>query len=274
MTIVILTEPKNPPRSGPPSAHYEGGRGNLLAEALLAAGHAPVMWWDHPEGPLLACTPSVVVLRSSAAIQLDRAVALRHRGVPVINDPDEQRAAGDKRRQALVFAGAGVPHPRSADELLAAGAPPTTSVVRKPRRGSSGVGVELHDLGWAMRHGDEQVVVQEQVFGPELRVVVVLDRCVGWATKVLREGEFRGNLAQGATMHDAPCPSEVAERVAVNAVAAMGLDYGGVDLIMTVDGPCVVEVNAAPTLWGPSRDSTEEILGAMVALLEGAAQPQ
>jgi ribosomal protein S6--L-glutamate ligase len=216
----------------------------------------------------------VVVLRSSAVIQIERAIALRNEGVPVINDPDAQRAASDKWRQALLFRRAGVPHPRSLAELDFSGSPPTTSVVRKPRRGSSGVGVELRDLAWAREHEDEHVVFQEQVFGPEFRVVVVGNRCVGWAAKVPRAGEFRGNLAQGASMHDAPCPSGAAAQSAASAVRALGLDYGGVDLIMTIDGPSILEVNAAPTLWGPSRDATEEILGAMVALLGSAAQPR
>ncbi len=106
--MLLLTEPKHPPRSGPPSAFYEPGRGNLLAEALLARGHRVVMWWDHPVGPMVPADPGVVALRSSHPVQLARAEVFARMGVPVVNDPVAHRRARDKLHQHEVLGAAGL----------------------------------------------------------------------------------------------------------------------------------------------------------------------
>ena len=271
LCVVVLTEPKHPPRHGPASAVYERGRGNILAEALMTAGHSPVMWWDHPEGPLLPCEPDLVLLRSSKPIQLERARRRKAEGILVINDPDAHEAASDKGLQERVFCDQGVAHPRSGTDLSAGGFAPSTEVVVKPRHGSSGTEVRLSSLALALGSLSSTELVQERLHGVEYRVTVVGGSAVAWAVKTPEEGEFRGNLRQGAQMHDAPCPSRAAESLARAAVNALGLEIGGVDLMMTPEGPVVIEVNAATTLYGASRGSTTRVLNSVVTLVERSA---
>ena len=51
-------------------------------------------------------------------------------------------------------------------------------------------------------------------------------------------------------------------------MTALGLLIAGVDLVMTPEGPVVLEVNAATTLWGPSPAATRQIVDAVVVLGE------
>ena len=271
MEVLLLTEPKRPPRAGPPSARYEVGRGNILAEALVAAGHQPVMWWDHPVGPMVDADPSVVLLRSGSAVQLDRADQLTAEGRRVINDPSAHRRAQDKLEQAKVFQVSGIPHPATMGVGSGIEVPRST-LVAKPRIGSSGEGVRLISSSAAASAVAAGDVVQERITqAEEFRVTVVAGRDVAWARKVLAEGEFRANIDRGARMIPAERPGGGAAKVACEAVEALGLDIGGVDLMVSRSGPVVLEVNAATTLHGADAGSTEEILHAVVSLCCAAA---
>jgi glutathione synthase/RimK-type ligase-like ATP-grasp enzyme len=266
MEVLLLTEPKHPPRTGPPSARYQVGRGNVLAEALVLAGHRPVLWWDHPVGPMVDAAPGLVLLRSGLEVQLDRADQLAAAGVRVVNDPKAHRRARDKLEQALAFWSAGVPHPSTlgvGDGIVDPGSP----LVAKPRQGSSGLGVRLvagRDVDAAVAVGD--LVQARVVDATEYRVTVVGGDDVAWARKIPAEGEFRGNLDLGARMVPAERPGGDAARVACAAVEALGLDIGGVDLMLGRSGPVVLEVNAATTLHGADGDQTQRILGSVVGL--------
>lgn len=215
--------------------------------------------------------PDLVLLRSGRSIQLDRADRLVAAGIPVINDPVAHRAAGDKLHQARVFAARRIAHPATAGvdrEVAERGGP----VVVKPRWGSSGVGVRLVDPADLPGERGSDVVVQEWIEGAtEYRVLVVDGLDVDWAEKELAPGEFRANLARGATMRPASAPDGESARAARGAVEALGLDIGGVDLMVGPSGPVVLEVNAATTLHGSSDAGTEVILRAVLGLCAARA---
>jgi ribosomal protein S6--L-glutamate ligase len=163
-----------------------------------------------------------------------------------------------------VFAAAGVAHPATVlgpDASCISGA-----VVVKPRRGGGGAGVRLERTAPSGLADD--VLVQRFVEGEEYRVTVVGGRDYGWARKAPAAGDFRGNLARGATMTSCEAPSRAARATAIAAVAALGLDLAGVDLIWGADGATIVEVNAATTLFGPTVDATTAIVGAVCDLVQ------
>ena len=72
-------------------------------------------------------------------------------------------------------------------------------------------------------------------------------------------------------MTPASTPSAEASDLAVRAVAALDLVIGGVDLIMSPNGPVIIEVNAGTTLYGPDEATTHEIVEAVVDQIEAAA---
>jgi ribosomal protein S6--L-glutamate ligase len=267
-TVVLLSSPKHPPRSGPPSARYQPGRGNILAERLLERGHDPVIWWDHPDGSLIDCQPDVVLVRSTRGENLARAHELSAAGLRVINDPTSHERARDKWFQAERFAESGIPHPitKRASEAWTG----SDDVVVKPRIGDSGIGVRRLRATEIESGLTENDLVQEYVaFDHDYRVTVVGNHVLGWALRRPAQGEFRTNLSQGATWEPVAPPSRDAESVALRAVQLLGLDVAGVDLVHTHDGPVIIEVNAATTLSGPSGEATNAILDAVVDLIEG-----
>jgi RimK family alpha-L-glutamate ligase len=129
--------------------------------------------------------------------------------------------------------------------------------VVKPRFGSWGADVlraesrealvdalaGIADRPWFARHG---AVVQPLIppMGRDLRVLVAGGRAVGAEVRVAAPGEWRTNISLGGS-HLQCSIDVVAERLAVAAADAVGGEFVGVDLMPTLEGYVVLEVNAA-----------------------------
>lgn len=197
----------------------------------------------------------VVFVRSIHEAAL--AASLEAAGYPVVNGTHPAAVAADKWATTLVLARCGVAQVPTT--LLQAGtvlAPAQTTRVVKTLFGSSGVGVHRVPAQCALLPGAEPLLVQPFVpFTGDWRVLVADDTAVAWAVRTPAEGEWRSNLRLGSTWEARAIPEPVAE-LAIAAVAALGLDYGGVDVLTTDDGAWVLEVNANPgwrgvfPLWG------------------------
>ena len=211
--------------------------------------------------------------------------ALSARGVLVLNGPGALLAAHDKLLTARVLGRFRLPHPAT---QLAHGARPGVSLrppaVVKPRFGSWGRGVTRCDdpdalraalaaaaaLPWYRAHG---ALVQELVppLGHDLRVVVAAGLVVGAVTRVAAPGEWRTNVALGATRHPIPAPPPEACGLARAAAAATGAALVGVDLLPLVDGGwTVLELNGAVELseaYGLHGDVFAEISFALARLV-------
>jgi RimK family alpha-L-glutamate ligase len=191
----------------------------------------------------------------SGTAELERLAA---GGAALLNPPSALIAAHDKLLTARILRRAGVPHPRT--WLIAEGVPstaPELPVVLKPRFGSWGRDVvlcstaeqldgELARLAtrpWFAEHG---VLAQELVppVGWDLRLVVAGGRVVGAARRTAAPGEWRTNVALGGSSEPAPAPP-LAQRLALEASAAIGGDLVGVDLLPRAGGFIVAEVNGA-----------------------------
>jgi [lysine-biosynthesis-protein LysW]--L-2-aminoadipate ligase len=194
--------------------------------------------------------PGLGVLR-----QLERA------GTRVLKGPGALLAAHDKLTTALRLGLAHLPHPRTVhvDETVR----PQLSfpVVVKPRFGSWGQDVvvcrsrlalrlclrRLRSRPWFQRQG---ALVQELVppEGWDLRVVVAGGEVVGAVERRAVRGEWRTNVALGASRVPVDPPLE-ARLLAVAAAHAVGTDLAGIDLLPDGRGGFVVlEVNGAVDL--------------------------
>ena len=178
-------------------------------------------------------------------------------GVRVVNDARALLAAHDKLRTARHLAAAGVPHVPTEHVRTRSQVTFAPPVVVKPRFGSWGADVvrcddrdgldrafaTLAGRPWFQRHG---AIVQPLVapMGRDLRALVAGGRVVGAESRVSGPGEWRTNISLGGSHLDASIWTEPAE-LAVAAARAIGGGFLGVDLLPTLDGYVVLEVNGA-----------------------------
>jgi RimK family alpha-L-glutamate ligase len=184
---------------------------------------------------------------------------LERNGCRVHNSARALLSTHDKLRTAVALRRARVPHPPTTHLTSRPGSvTPSPPVVLKPRFGSWGRDVRLcqtrrdvqHCLDdfatrpWFRRHG---VLVQEVVpsSGRDLRVLVARRGVVGAIERLAAAGEWRTNTSVGGTKRSAT-PSRAACNLALAAVAAVGADLVGVDLLPLADGGyTVIELNGA-----------------------------
>ena len=206
---------------------------------------------------------------------------LRDSGVRVLNPPAALLRAHDKLLTAQTLRAAGVPHPKSVlverpGELPEVDYP----VVLKPRFGSWGRDVmlcetpaELEQALDKLSHrpwfGTGGLLAQELIppLGHDLRLIVAASKLVGGARRDAQPGEWRTNVALGASITPM-MPPPVAAEVALRAAAASGLDLVGVDLLPTGPGGfCVVELNGAvdfrPVYSFEGRDVFDDTIAAL-----------
>jgi [lysine-biosynthesis-protein LysW]---L-2-aminoadipate ligase len=180
-------------------------------------------------------------------------------GVRVLNRPRALVAAHDKLATSRALTVAGVAHPRTAHITAPSSHVPfDPPVVVKPRFGSWGRDVALCEDAASLRRHLAQIdyrrwfkthgaLVQELVppRGEDLRLVVAGGTVVGAVRRVAAPGEWRTNVALGATRH-AVIPAPEACELALAAALAIEADLVGVDVLPTPDGSYVVlELNGA-----------------------------
>ncbi len=184
----------------------------------------------------------------------------------VINNPKSMILARDKYGSIEVLKRSNLPVPRtklvrSRKELVDAIVELKIAVV-KPLSSSLGIGVQLvteKSLGFFLSHFPFKfnAVVQEYIEKVrDVRVFVIGDEAVG-AMYRISPLSFVTNYSQGADLD--PAPIEPYKEIAVRATKALGLEYAGVDLIESPDGPKVIEVNPSPQWIGLSKILRKDI---------------
>ena len=124
-------------------------------------------------------------------------------------------------------------------------------LVAKKSYGSFGAGVQLvHGISELKKVEQEWLYVPhfyqryiESSKGRDIRVIVIGGKAIGGMERVAKSGEFRSNIELGGAGRAVELSSKYA-LAAEKAAQTLGLDYCGVDLLETDDGPVVCEVNS------------------------------
>jgi len=212
--------------------------------------------------------------------RVDALHALEAAGVRTVNGALAIERAIDKFLASALVAAAGIPTPRTvacerADDALEAFADLGSDVIVKPLFGSMGFGMaRVEDLDIA-RRVFRALEIERAVYylqetvphgGTDVRALVVGDRVVAAIERV--GTGWRTNLARGATARPVVLDPERAAWC-VRAVAALGADYAGVDLLRGADGrDQVIEVNAIPGWHGVETATGVDVAAAIVEHLE------
>lgn len=188
-------------------------------------------------------------------------------GMRLFNSASAIELCDNKALTALVLDAAGVPTPRTFASPLAFATPDEAHLgfasraaaqlgyplVVKEVHGSFGQQVTLvQDEGQLLdvvaRLGNARFIMQELIAesaGTDVRVAVVDGAVVGAMRRFNEHGDFRSNItAGGQACPVEPTPDEAA--CARRACAALGLSFGGVDILPSARGPLVCEVNSNP----------------------------
>jgi ribosomal protein S6--L-glutamate ligase len=179
-------------------------------------------------------------------------------GIRVMNTCYAFRRARDKYATQYTLKASGLPIPKTfTTESLAEGyriAEQYGEFIYKPILSSMGKGslkFSDPDLAYnAFKQLDrfsQPLLLQKYVPNPgrDVRVFVIGDTVVGSAFKYKAEGKWKTNVAQGGKMTTEVVPNEILE-LGIKASRAMNLDYAGVDIMESPDGPLILEVNGAP----------------------------
>ena len=205
-------------------------------EEMLFSGERPdfVLFWDK---------------------DVNVASLLEKRGIPVFNSAASIALCDDKARTYLALKDV-VPQPETVLAPLSFFATDYTAFIRKAAEklglplvykeccGSFGEQVYLcHTVAEALSHVNGkpfllQKYVAESV-GEDMRLEIVDGKCVA-AMKRTNKKDFRSNLTNGGTAVPYT-PTAEQEEIAVRACEALGLTFGGVDMLK---GNIVCEVNS------------------------------
>jgi ribosomal protein S6--L-glutamate ligase len=138
-----------------------------------------------------------------------------------------------------------------------------TSSVYKPILGSMGKGslkFDDPDLAYnaykMLSRIGQPLLVQDFIPNPgrDIRIFVVGGEVVGSTYKYGVKGQWKTNVSQGGRMVQKTFPEEILE-LGLKATEVIGLDYSGVDIIESEEGPIILEVNGSPG-WQALKNAT------------------
>ena len=214
-----------------------------------------------------------VVVRSLGAIttteqllkRIGLLIELESMGVVVVNPSEAFLKARDKYTSLLLLAKHGLRVPetivtedvqRVVDYVREWGV-----VVIKPIIGSLGFGsVKIDDPDIAYRVAKTLLSLGHPVYvqrylekpGRDIRVFTVGDRVLAAAYRIAPPGQWKTNVAQGATTVKAELNREI-EETALKVASILGLEYAGIDLAEYAGEYYVLEANVSPLWEGLAR---------------------
>ncbi|MBI3543789.1 MAG: RimK family alpha-L-glutamate ligase, partial [Deltaproteobacteria bacterium] len=235
----------------------------LDCQIVVTRGSLEVFVHDRPLPKLDVIIPRIGTSITDYGLAVVR--QFEQMGVKLVNGSHGIAASRDKLRCIQVLASKGLDVPTtvlmrgSRSARLALRHVQGTPAVMKLIRGTQGVGVMLVesstscesvlDTMWGL---GEDVILQQYVSesaGRDIRAFVIGDRVVASMRRQAREGEFRSNIHRGGE----GIPVELKDtykRLAVQAARACGLTVAGVDMLESLTGPKVLEVNSSPGFEG------------------------
>ena len=259
---------------------------DVLKCYMNITANEPIVYYQLSAEKVEALQFDVVIPRIGASVTNYGCAVLRQFEVGNVYSINESIAitrSRDKLRAHQLLARKGIGQPvtsyahsaRATDKLIeSVGGPP---LILKLTASTHGNGVLLAEtkkaaeaLINAFRGIGSDFLVQEYIEeagGSDIRCLVVGGRVIASMQRTATKGEYRSNLHRGGKAESIKLRPE--ERsLAVRAAAVMGLDFAGVDIIRSDEGPKVLEVNSSPGLEGIEKATGIDIAGKIIEFVE------
>jgi ribosomal protein S6--L-glutamate ligase len=274
---------------------YEGLVARLGRSGLSDGPNKSAVGLSSEQAPILTADAVLARIIPSGSLEqiiyrVDALHWIEEHGVPVMNSPRAIERSVDKFYTDARLHEAGLPTPETVVcETVASAMDAVRAMLGRPNR-HEGAGMEnaviIKPIFGSMGHGLVRVSDPEVAFrvtksleqlravfyvqraidhgGRDIRVFIAGGRVIGAIERLAPAGEWRTNVALGATARPFELPPEW-ERLALAAATAMGAEYAGVDLLPSREGPAfVLEVNAIPGWQGLQRATSVDVAGAIV----------
>jgi len=98
----------------------------------------------------------------------------------------------------------------------------------------------------------------------DTRTIVAFGKVLGSIKRTAQHGQFLNNVAKGADVEMYTLTKEE-EEIAVRAAQVNNIDFGGVDMIHTIGGPVILEVNKSPQIRGFEKVYGEQFVFSTIA---------
>lgn len=107
---------------------------------------------------------------------------------------------------------------------------------------------ELYDIVEKLQ--GKEILLQEFILessGTDIRMFVIKNKVVASYSRQGNSGDFRSNLSLGGTMTNY-IPTYIDEQLAISATKVIGCDFAIVDILRSINGPVVCEVNTTANI--------------------------
>lgn len=267
---------------------------------LCGEGKNQLFYKGEPFPPTDVVIPRAAV-SNNAELQTAIIKQFELMGWPVVNGYLATNRAKNKLRTAQLLSQAGILVPKTTtvrpEDYLEASHPKEViartqeilmaavtqvggfPVILKMPHGSYGSGVVLSENEQQLKSiwgfmstvlKDTIILVQEYIKeakGQDKRVFVIGDQAIAGMERTAASGDFRSNLELGGSSKEFKLTPEISE-IAVKATKVLGLDLAGVDIIITKNGPAVIEVNANAGFKGLEAATGKDVAGEIIKYAE------
>ncbi len=254
---------------------------HMYCDLLIEAGQFSILY----EGETLPL-PDYIIPRIGSNVTSYGEKVIRHfekMGVKTLTSSEGLLLSRDKLKSLQVLAEAGIAMPTTYFSNDFHEIEPIVKsklgypFILKVLEGTQGLGVHLikneptaQNFFDHFAHSKTQVILQEFIkesSGRDLRIITAGNRIIAAMERIAPQNEFRSNIHRGAVGYKIRLSNDEQE-MAVNALKAVGLKFGGVDIIRSKKGPLVLEVNSSPGLEGIEQTTRIDVATEIVKFIE------
>lgn len=152
-----------------------------------------------------------------------------------------------------------------------------TPLIIKLIEGNQGIGVILAETQQTaesiidtLRSLKVYFLVQEYIKeakGSDIRCLVIGNKIIASIQRQAKKNDFRSNLHRGGNANKIDLTQQE-KKIAIKAVKVLGLNLAGVDILRSLRGPLIMEINSSPGFEGLEYTTNKNISNIIIKWIE------